>query len=280
MGHAHRADLFFMRSRRNDDSGDDLMSTTVAKRDPVGEVVAIINADDFKHKIQAAMGGNKTDVERFVRAASTAFAINPEVIVNSTRASVITSLLRCAQDGLLPDGREAALVQYGKDAAYLPMIGGFRKRAASHGFSLTAHVVYSGDTFHYKLGITPSVEHTPPALDIERGTPIGAYAVATHPAHGVFLEVMSKAEIENVRQSSRAKTGGPWSQHWGEMARKTVARRLFKQLPLGADERTASMLDADDAHFEFPAAVTADLPRDIDLEEEVEGEVFDPEEAA
>lgn len=251
------------------------MSTAVAKRDPVGELVSYVNTDDFKHKIQAASGGNKTEVERFVRAFSTAAAINPDIIATCTRASIVTSLLRCAQDGLLPDGREAALVSFGKEAQYLPMIGGFRKRAASHGFSLTAHVVYAGDRFHYTLGIDPTVTHEPPALDIDRGQPIGAYGVAKHPAHGTFLEVMSRTEIEQVRDSSKAKNGPAWSKQWGEMARKTVARRLFKQLPLGADERTASVLAAADDEFEYPASPAANLPTDIPLDEEVDGEVVD-----
>jgi recombination protein RecT len=46
---------------------------------------------------------------------------------------------------------------------------------------------------------------------------------------------MSRAEIEQVRAVSRSKDGAAWSQWWGEMARKTVLRRLIKRLPLSTD---------------------------------------------
>ena len=43
------------------------------------------------------------------------------------------------------------------------------------------------------------------------------------------------AEVEKIRRSSRAADAGPWVNHWGEMARKTVIKRLAKRLPSSAD---------------------------------------------
>jgi recombinational DNA repair protein RecT len=53
------------------------------------------------------------------------------------------------------------------------------------------------------------------------------------------------------------------------MARKTVARRLFKQLPLNVDAITASMLTADDEHYDHSPGPLSDLPTDISLDEEI-----------
>ena len=43
------------------------------------------------------------------------------------------------------------------------------------------------------------------------------------------------ADVEKVRQSSKAKDTGPWASWWDEMARKTVIRRIAKRLPSSAD---------------------------------------------
>ena len=61
------------------------------------------------------------------------------------------------------------------------------------------------------------------------------YAVAQLKGGGVQFEVMSRAEIEEVRKTSKAGQSGPWSSHWEEMAKKTVIRRLFKYLPVSIE---------------------------------------------
>jgi len=222
-------------------------TTAVAIR----EATASIESPEFRQQIQAALPDH-VSVDRFVRVARTAIVQNPDLITKGDRASILAGLIRCAQDGLLPDGREAALVLFGNKAAYMPMVGGLRKIAAQHGVTLVATVVYSHDEFAYELGWEPSVTHRPPPLDQPRGEPIGAYAVATDTEGRRYLEVMSRQEIEQVRAVSRAKGQGPWSDWWGEMARKTVARRLWKQLPLGAHEDAARVLESTEAEAELP----------------------------
>lgn len=57
------------------------------------------------------------------------------------------------------------------------------------------------------------------------------------------FEVMSRAEIEKVRKASKAGNSGPWSNHWEEMAKKTVIRRLFKYLPVSIEAVRAVEID-------------------------------------
>lgn len=235
--------------------------TEVAIRHPL-EVIA---SDEFKAKVANALP-DRREVERFTRVALTALQITPDLMrpganasfdqIKAHQSSLLNSLLRCAQDGLLPDGREAALVMFGDTVQYMPMVTGLRKRAAEFGISIAAHVVCANDTFDYELGFEPTVSHKPPSLDKERGNPIGAYAVATDSQGRKYLEVMSRGEIEKVRAVSRAKSSGPWNQWWEEMARKTVARRLFKSLPLH-EEGIASLLEAVDAEFDHGTAEQA-----------------------
>lgn len=236
-----------------------MTGTDLERRSPMQDVCERIASDEFAVKIRQALPPSVTP-DRFVRVTLTAVQQNPAVIVHP--ASLYNSVIRCAQDGLVPDGREAAFVVFrtkdGERCQYMPMVGGLRKVAAKHGITLTAYVVYEGDKFEYQLGDEPHVNHKPPALDKERGGPIGAYAVATIRETGEkYIEVMSKGQIEEVRQVSRAKNNGPWVDWWGEMARKTVARRLFKQLPLpDLDEASTRLIAAADADAELARGAT------------------------
>lgn len=231
--------------------------TAMVKRTAMQEVCETISGQDFGVKLAQALPSNVT-LDRFTRVTLTAIQQNPEIIT-AERGSLYNSVIRCAQDGLIPDGREAALVIFKvkgeQRVSYLPMIFGLRKKAAEHGFALSAYVVYENDEFDYQLGIDPSIAHKPPRLGVDRGAAIGAYAVGTDKRTGEkYLEVMSLQEIEQVRAVSRAATSeyGPWVKWWPEQARKTVAKRLFKQLPLGAiDESTERVLGAIDDEYDL-----------------------------
>ena len=61
-----------------------------------------------------------------------------------------------------------------------------------------------------------------------------------------MIEVMTRADVERVRQTSRAKDSGPWVEWWDRMAEKTVGRRLFKRLPLAGDVRVARLVNAEE----------------------------------
>ncbi|RDI73334.1 rect: recombinase, phage RecT family [Gaiella occulta] len=258
------------------------MSTAVARRDPVAEVCTTIASKEFEAKIVQALPDGVTPA-RFVRTTLTAIQQNPDV-VKGTRQSLYNAVIRCAQDGLLPDGREAALVVFrakGTDVVqYLPMIGGLRKIAAEYGIKIETAVVYERDKFEWELGFEPRVLHVPPALGEDRGEPIGAYAVATDKLGRKYVEVMSRQEIEEVRKVSRAATSeyGPWVKWWAEMARKTVGRRLFKQLPLhDLDERGERVISASDAEISFSPSGLDSLPHvdPSEPEEVLTGDVMD-----
>lgn len=268
----------------------------VAQRDPMSEVIAGIRSDTFKQQVAVALPTNVTP-ERFVRIAVTAVQQNPEIIT-ADRNSIIRSLIRCAQDGLMPDGREAALVKFGAEAVYMPMIGGFRKIAAEFGWAIDTQVVYANDEFEWELGAKPRLHHKPVGLAGEPGDPIGAYAVATHADGRKLVEVMRKSEIEKVRNVSKAKASGPWRDWTERMWEKTVGRRIFGKLPLGerASEVAARVIEASDAEYELgsgepsmtveqanvSAQIQTKVPESQPLDDEpehVEGEVVPEEEA-
>lgn len=199
--------------------------------------VAVIrqNLAQMAPELEAALPKHVT-VEKFSRVAMTAIQGNPQ-LQNSDRRSLFGAIVRLAQDGLLPDGREAAIVLFGNKAQAMPMIAGVLKKIRQSGevAKVSAQVVYERDHFLVRYGFDEDVEHNPPPLNESRGEPIGAYATAILKDGSRLLEVMSLEEIEKVRAVSRAARNGPWVSWWSEMARKTVMRRLSKRLPMSTD---------------------------------------------
>ncbi|MFY9341199.1 MAG: recombinase RecT [Planctomycetota bacterium] len=175
--------------------------------------------------------------QKFIRTTITALQMNADLL-DADRRSVLAACMKAAQDGLLVDGREAALVVFSlkgtKTAQYMPMIGGLLKKLRNSGelASIAAHVAYENDEFRYELGDEERIIHRPKLN--ERGKPMAAYAIARTKDGAIYREVMSVEQIEQVRSVSRAKDG-PWFAWWDEMARKTVLRRLLKRLPSSAD---------------------------------------------
>lgn len=262
----------------------------VAVRDRVAEVVATIDRPEFLEQLRQALPAS-VSVEKFTRTTKLSIQLNPDIVQVADKQSLFFAMVKCARDGLLPDGRQAALVKVkvkGKETvAYWPMIGGLRHIAAKHGFSLEAFPVYQADEFDYALGFDPWVTHKPPALNVLRGELIGAYAVATRLEDGrKFLDVMHLPEIEAVRETSRAYQAGfgPWKEWPGEMFRKTAARRLFKQLPMGhLEEHEARVAGSDEdvvvATAPVPALAGLPTVEESVLEEVEADEVLEPESA-
>lgn len=199
--------------------------------------IAVIrqNLTAMSPELKAALPPH-VSVEKFSRVTMTAIQQTP-ALMNADRRSLFGAVVRLAQDGLLPDGREAAIVMFGDKAQAMPMVAGILKKVRQSGelSNIVAHVVYEADDFIYRLGDDESIEHRPPPLDRDRGKPIGAYAVATLKDGSKVREVMTLAEIERVRAVSRSGKSGPWVAWWSEMARKTVIRRLSKRLPMSTD---------------------------------------------
>ncbi len=178
-------------------------------------------------------------VDKFIRTTLTAIQMQPQLL-ETDRRSLLGACMKAAQDGLIPDGREAALVIFrtksGPACQYMPMVGGILKKIRNSGelASISAQVVYERDSFTYELGDYERIEHKP-YLGADRGKAIAVYAIARTKDGAVYREVMSVADVEKVRQASRAKDAGPWVDWWDEMARKTVIRRIAKRLPSSAD---------------------------------------------
>jgi len=153
--------------------------TALEPRDAARDLANTIRGDQFKQQVAVALPEG-VNPDRFVRIMATALLDKPEIAVQCDINSIFQAGLKAAQDGLLPDGREAAFAVFGDQCVYMPMVGGFRKIAAEYGWSLRTAVVYANDAFEYEEGEEPHLIHRPVRPGAEQGAKIAAYAVAQH----------------------------------------------------------------------------------------------------
>lgn len=243
-------------------------STAVAERQQQHPIVKLgtqleSRANEFKKALPSHISP-----EKLQRTVITAAQNNPDLL-QADRQTLITACMKAAQDGLLPDGREAALVIFNnreKDAngqwftvkavAYMPMVYGLRKKIVQSGevVSLQTGLVYRAEVeaghFIYEVGMEPPIRHRP-KLDLSSEEAaddqiVAAYSIARMKDGSWSVEVMRRSEIDKVREASQTgatrdrfgkprQPKGPWVDWFGEMARKTVMRRHSKTLPMTGD---------------------------------------------
>ena len=230
--------------------------------------------------------------EAFRNAAIVAFQTNP-MIRKGTPESVFTALRDIAGAGLLPDGREAAIVVYGDKAQAQPMVAGLRKIARNSGqiIAMWDDVIYEGETIiaRYEDGVRllEHVNDDGSPIDMMRrgGDIIGAYAAAKLKDGTVEMEPMTLEQIEKRRKASPNQKGDKpahvWKDWYEEMARKTAVRALCKRLPMSAEDYARIEADPTFRDIQEPRDITPQetteerLRRVAQEQEAVTGEVMD-----
>lgn len=119
--------------------------------------------------------------------------------------------------------------------------------------TIYAEVVYKDDTFHYELGLEPKLIHQPDlAAEPDDRNIIYAYAVAHYRDGGYNFVVLTRKQIESLRQrspSQRKGLDGPWATDYAAMSRAKAIKQLAKYLPL---EESFFMADASDEQVLTP----------------------------
>lgn len=199
------------------------------------------------------------NAERLLKVAQIAATTTP-ALAKCDVPSLVGAIGQCAQMGLEPNTvlGHAYLVPFNtkrKDAEgnerwvnSVQVIIGYKglidlARRSGQIVSIAAHEVCEADQFDLVYGLDEKLEHKP-AMG-ERGGVIGFYAVAKLKDGGHCFEFMSRHQIEQIMVASQSKGKyGPWKDHFVEMGRKTVIRRLAKYLPLSIEFQTAAALDS------------------------------------
>ena len=137
-----------------------------------------------------------------------------------------------------------------KECQFIPGYRGLIDLARRGGqiADIQVHAVYNQDTFTIEYGTSPEIKHTPYTGADRANEIIGVYAVAFFKDGGKHPEFMTIADInvirdETMRKNRQKEPSGPWADHYIEMAKKTVIRRLCKTLPLSPEVERAFALD-------------------------------------
>lgn len=208
-------------------------------------IVQQVLSDQFKKQLALAVPKH-LNADRMARIAATEVRKN-KALLNTEPTSFLGSVMQAAQLGLEPGSAlgQAYLVPYGNQCQLIIGYKGMIDLARRSGqvLSLNAYAVREGDDFNFQLGLKPDIHHVP-RLEADRiKKPITyVYAVATLKGGGYQFEVMSRAEVEAVR--NKAKSKNIWNSYFEEMAKKTVIRRLFKYLPVSIEALEITNADA------------------------------------
>lgn len=178
-----------------------------------------------------------------------------EGLQRCSRDSLMSALVKCASDGLIPDGKEACIIPYKSEAQYLPMIRGIYKTLDRSGQVLnkSANMVYSNDVFEFSEGSDPYVKFQK-CLTGNRGNKIAVYASLKLSNGGTYVEVMTLDDLRKVQQCSKGGNQSPWNTWYDQMAIKSCFHRLAKKVYINDD--LTRLMERDHDHYEFNQPVT------------------------
>ncbi|QND53446.1 recombinase RecT [Phyllobacterium sp. 628] len=242
-------------------------TTALQTTGPKPPVTLRTRLDQMTPEFKKALPGH-ISAEKFVRTAQTAIALTRNIEKIKNPQSLLAACTKAAADGLVLDGREAALVvDYNGEVQYRPMMRGLLKLAYNSGEirGIVVEIARKGDVFrHSPTNLSQPIHHEINHEGV-RGDPHTVYALAELKDGGIVHEVMSVSDVDRIRDRSDAYKAflakkiksTPWSTDWSEMARKTVFRRLSKYLPSSSDKdafhQAVERVD-DDYSFDVDAA--------------------------
>lgn len=195
---------------------------------------------------------NSISSKRLISVVLNSFKGNPD-LEKCTFESLIDCVKKSASLGLEPDGitGQAYIIPYEDkkkrvfEAQFQIGYKGLITLARRSGFikSLSAQPVYEKDSFEYEYGLDEKLVHRPATGP--RGKLKFAYAVAKFKDGGHHFEVMTKTDIDKIRNSSMGANSkySPWTKWEEEMWRKTATKKLCKFLPFAAELASAAEHD-------------------------------------
>ncbi len=195
----------------------------------------------------------------FRSVVMTAVSKTPSLL-EADRVSLFEACVNAANDGLLPNGIQGALVVYNtkvkgqdgekdywiKKVQWLPMVRGLMDKTYQTGKvrSISVDMVWPGDAFKYwKDEQGEHLQHqplVPRGRDETGGNWIAVYAMVVMNDGALFAEVLDQNDVWKIAAASKQKddSGNPsgvWKSWPEEMAKKSAFKRLGKRLPISRD---------------------------------------------
>jgi len=232
------------------------------KRTPAEAFMAAALPKSRQEAIKNILPGH-VKPERFLRNFAIAINQHPKLL-NCDPVAVFNEVSKAAALGLYMDPQlgEAYLITGFSNGRAEPQLRlGYRgliKLARQSGEikSIYAHEVHEKDVCRITLGDEKSIYHEPSLMAADRGPIVMYYAVVKYLNGETDFEPMTMAQIHGIRDRSdgwRAFKNGkikstPWGTDEGEMAKKTVLRRLLKRVPASPELADAIAIE-DRAEF-------------------------------
>lgn len=236
----------------------------VATAEKKKTIAGLLTDPHIKQQMALALPKHMT-ADRLARIALTEVRKTPK-LAQCDQMSFLGAIMQCAALGLEPGGAlgHCYLIPFEnkkQNRIDVQFIIGYRgmldlARRSGQIVSLEARAVHQKDHFEVELGLDSKIVHKPNWAANDRGPLTFVYAVAKLKDGGVQFDVMSRAEIEAIRNESQGyksaeyfarkdnkKASSPWHDHFEPMALKTVIRRLFKYLPVSIEIQRAVGLD-------------------------------------
>jgi hypothetical protein len=188
------------------------------------------------------------DLDRFTQVARLAAAMDRRLEF-CDRRSLSIAFMQAARDGLLPDGRESVVQVYADRrgnglarASYQRMLAGWLKllHACPDVHLVDAQAVYAGDDFVVDHDPTLPIHHRP-NVKSERGA-VTHYWAQARLANGLYLkEVLTDADLEQIRLHAPAPDSPAYLTWRTEMGRRSAVKRLAKRLPTWRDPEASPL---------------------------------------
>jgi len=169
--------------------------------------------------------------------------------------TVARTLLKGAFLGLDFFNKECYCIVYGGQAQFQTDYKGEKKLAKKYSVrpvkDIYAKLVREGDDFKEEVKDgQQTIQFIPQPFN--DGKILGAFAVALFEDGGLIYEVMSASEIEATRKNySKQANGQAWTKSAGEMYKKTVLRRLCKNIELDFDTIEQAQAFEDSSDFDM-----------------------------
>ena len=205
------------------------------------------------------------NTDKLIGAAVSAMAANP-ALLECTRLSLINAVIQSIGLGLEVNTTlgEAYIIPFKERATFIPGYKGLVELMIRSGrvVAVQAFTVHVLDEFDHTIGSVP-VHRRPKSGD--RGDIIGAWAMVIMSNGTQVADYMDMGEINAIRDNSPGykQHDSPWKTHYGEMARKTVVRRIAKMMPKsGSIQRALDVEDYEPNDSDVPtwAVVEDDIP--------------------
>lgn len=218
-------------------------------------------------KIEAVMPKHMSS-ERLFQTAVSAINHDPKLAQCDIK-TILSCLMRCSALGMEPSsvdglGRAYILPFRNKGRMEATFILGYKgmidiARRSGEIMDISARTVHAGDTFDYEYGLNESLRHIPGEGDRTADTMTHVYMVCHFKDGGHYIDVMTKAEVNEIRARSKSPDSGPWVSDYLAMARKTVIRRAFPYLPVSVEAQSAAVSDETSGGYTAELSVL-DLP--------------------